>query len=140
MPMDFINQNILLIAVVAVSAIGLLLQTMVAGAGEKANPALATQLINRENAHVLDVRGSDEFANGHLADARHIPLDKLGERLKEIEDWKDKPLIVCCASGMRSSKACGQLKKAGFSRLYNLDGGVDAWVGAGYPLKKGRGK
>lgn len=138
--MEFINQNILLIAVVAVSAIGLLLQTLTGGAGTAANPALATQLLNRENAHVLDVRSGEEFAGGHLPDARHIPLDKLGERIAEIADWKDKPLIVCCASGMRSSKACGQLKKAGFEKLYNLAGGVDAWVGAGYPLKKGRGK
>lgn len=140
MPMEFINQNILLISVVVISAVGLLLQMKVAGAGSSANPAVATQLINRESAHVLDVRSAEEFANGHLPDARHIPLDKLGERIKEIEDWKEKPLIVCCASGMRSSKACGQLKKAGFANLYNLDGGVDAWVGAGYPLKKGRGK
>ena len=140
MPMDFINQNILLIAVVVVSAIGLLLQVMAGRAGTGVNPATATQLINRESAHVLDVRGDAEFANGHIANARHIPAEKLADRLGEIESWKDKPLIVCCASGMRSSKACGQLKKAGFANLYNLAGGVDAWVGAGYPLKKGRGK
>ena len=54
---------------------------------------------------VLDVREAEEFASGHLPDARNVPVGKLGDRIAEIEKYKDKPLIVCCASGMRSSKA-----------------------------------
>lgn len=137
MPMDFINQNIMLISLVVASG-GALLWQMFGGGGPNAvNPGEATLLINREDAHVVDVREAEEFANGHLPDARHIPLSKLSDRISEIEKFKDKPVIVCCASGMRSSRACGQLGKLGFNNVHNLAGGIDAWIGAGYPVKKG---
>jgi len=136
-PLEFINQNILLIGLVVMSG-GALLWQLFGGAGVNGvNPVEATLLINREDAHVVDVRETDEFANGHLPDARHIPLSKLADRVGEIEKFKGKPVIVCCASGMRSSRACGQLKKLGFDNVHNLAGGIDAWVGAGYPIKKG---
>jgi len=137
MPMEFINQNILLISLVVVSGLSLLWLLFSRPSGNGVSPAEATQLINREDAHVLDVREVDEFAAGHLPDSVNIPVTKLAERVGELDKFKDKPVIVCCASGMRSSKACGELKKHGFDKLYNLSGGVDAWVGAGYPIKKG---
>ncbi len=137
MPMEFINQNILLISVVLVSGGGLLWQLFMRSAGNEVNPVAATLLINREDAVVIDVREADEYAAGHLPEARNIPLSKLADRAGEIEKFKDKPVIVCCASGMRSGKACSELSKLGFAKLHNLAGGVDAWVGAGYPIKKG---
>lgn len=137
MPMEFINQNILLISIVVVSGLGLLWPMFARPSGNSVNPGEATLLINREDAIVVDVREADEFATGHLPDARNIPGSKLAERISEIEKYKDKPVIVCCATGMRSNKACAELKKNGFSRINNLAGGVDAWVGAGYPIKKG---
>ena len=137
MPMEFINQNILLISIVVVSGLGLLWPMFARPSGNSVNPGEATLLINREDAIVVDVREADEFAGGHLPDARNIPGSKLAERISEIEKYKDKPVIVCCATGMRSNKACADLKKNGFSRINNLAGGVDAWVGAGYPIKKG---
>lgn len=137
MPMDFITQNLLLISLVVVSGAGLVWQMFGGGGGNGVNPGEATMLINREDALVLDVREASEFASGHLPEARSIPAGKLNERIGELEKFKDKPIIICCASGMRSSKACNDLKKLGFGKLYNLAGGVDAWVGAGYPLSKG---
>jgi rhodanese-related sulfurtransferase len=125
--MDFINQNIMLIALVVTSGVALI-WPLFAGPGANAvNPGEATLLINRDDAHVIDVREAEEFSKGHLPDARHIPLSKLSER-------------VCCASGMRSSRACGQLGKLGFTNVHNLAGGIDAWIGAGYPVKKGMRK
>ena len=135
--MEFVYQNILLISIVVISGLGLIWPALVRRAGTAVTPGAATLLINRENAVVLDVREADEFAQGHLPDAINLPAGKLGERLAEIEKYKDRPVIVCCAAGMRSNRACRDLGKHGFSKLYNLDGGVDAWVGAGYPIKKG---
>lgn len=136
-PMEFINQNILLIVLVAVSGGGLIWQ-FAGGVGKhEVSAAEATLLINREDALVVDVREADEFAAGHLQDARHIPLSKLTERVAELEKFKDKPIILCCATGLRSGKGCSELLKLGFSRVNNLAGGVDAWVAAGYPVKKG---
>lgn len=137
MPMEFINQNILLISLVVISGLSLLWPAFARQSGNSVSPGTATQLINREDARIVDVREADEFASGHMPDAINIPVGKLAERVAELEKFKDKPLIVCCAAGMRSSKACGELKKHGFAKLYNLSGGVDAWVGAGYPVKKG---
>jgi len=137
MPMEFINQNILLIAVVVVSGLGLLWPLLAGSAGKGLNPVAATQLINREDAYILDVREADEFAGGHLPEARNIPLGKLAERIGELEKFKDRALLVCCAAGVRSGKACAQLRRNGFTRMHSLAGGVDAWVAAGYPVKKG---
>lgn len=137
MPMEFINQNILLVSIVVISGAGLLWPMLARSGKNDVSPAEATLLINREDAHVVDVREADEFAAGHMPDARNIPLAKLADRVGEIEKYKDKPLVVCCAAGMRSSKACAELAKLGFTKLYSLAGGVDAWVGAGYPVKKG---
>lgn len=136
-PMEFINQNILLVSIVLVSGLGLLWPMFARSGANELSPAAATQMINREDAQVIDVREADEFAGGHLPDARNIPLGKLADRISELEKIKDKPILVCCASGMRSAKACGELGKQGFARVYNIAGGVDAWVGAGYPVKKG---
>ena len=138
--MEFINQNILLIGVVVTSGLALAWQFLAKNSAA-INPAEATLLINREDAQVVDVREADEFAGGHLPEARNIPAGMLAVRVGEIEKFKDRPLILCCASGIRSGKACEQLKKAGFTRLYSLDGGFDAWRQAGLPVRKGsRGK
>lgn len=138
MPMEFINQNILLIAVVVTSGLGLLWPMLMRTGANEVSPAEATLLINREDAHIVDVREADEFVGGHLPEAQHLPLSKLTERIGELDKFKDKPLIVCCATGMRSGKACKEFTKQGFNRLHSLSGGVDAWVGAGYPIKKGK--
>ena len=135
--MDFIYQNILLIALVVVSGVALILPMLMGSGANEVNPAAATLLINREDAQVIDVREAEEFAAGHLPEAKNVPLAKLADRINEIERFKDKPVIVCCASGMRSGKACGELRKLGFAKVHNLSGCIDAWAGAGYPVKKG---
>lgn len=137
MPMEFINQNIMLIGIIAVSGLGLLWPLFFRPQGKPVNPGEATLLINREDAVVLDVRQSGEFNAGHLPSAINIPEGKLGERMQELEKHRDKPIILCCASGLRSNRACKDLRKSGFEKLYNLDGGVDAWAAASYPLHKG---
>lgn len=96
----------------------------------------AVMLINREHALVLDVREEIEFATGHIAEAKNIPLSQLAERLKELNKYQQKPLLVNCQGGVRSAKACGQLKSAGFTQIYNLKGGVEAWKQANMPVVK----
>lgn len=135
--MDFLQQNLMWVGLAVVSG-GMLLWTSVRGGGMGGvTPLQATLLINREDAQVIDVREAEEFAAGHLPDARNVPLAKLADRIGEIERFKDRPVIVCCASGVRAGKACGQLGKLGFAKVHNLSGGIDAWVAAGYPVKKG---
>jgi len=107
------------------------------GTSSNLGPADAVLLINRvENALVLDVRDDAEYASGHITDARHIPLAQLETRVEEIRKFKDKPVLVNCQVGMRSAKACGILKKHGFSNVYNLQGGLNAWQQAKLPVVK----
>lgn len=138
--MEFVNQNILLISIAVVSGLGLIWPFFRRSGGVEVNPAEATLLINRQDAQVIDVREPDEFAAGHLPEARNIPVGKLADRVGELEKFKDKPVILCCASGMRSSRACGELKRHGFTSLHNLAGGIESWRQAGLPIKKGNRK
>lgn len=100
----------------------------------------AVQLINHDNALLVDVREDSEFRDGHIIGARHIPLGALRKRLNELESQKDKPILVYCRSGQRSASACGLLRKEGFQNVTNLKGGVMAWQNAGMPLNKGSDK
>ncbi len=132
--MEFLQQNMIWVALAFVSG-GMLVWPMVAG-GTVSNlsPAEATLLMNREDALVLDVRETGEWSTGHIAGARHITLAQLDKHLSELDKFKGKPIIVVCATGNRSSSACGQLKKHGFDKVYSLGGGVSSWREANLPL------
>lgn len=136
--MEFIQHNILLVAVAVTSGV-MLLATFIRrpGAGKSVTPTQATLLINREDALTIDVREANEYAAGHLPDSRNIPAGKLSERLGELEKFKERALIVVCQSGARSATAAAQLGKAGFTKVHNLEGGIAKWVEAGLPIKKG---
>jgi rhodanese-related sulfurtransferase len=96
----------------------------------------ATQLINREDAVVLDIREANDFKAGHIAGARSIPQSKLDSRLTELDKFKDKPIIVACKHGQSSGAALVKLKKAGFERAYKLKGGITQWQADGLPVVK----
>ncbi len=100
------------------------------------SPSQAIQMINHDNAVVLDVREDGEYRNGHIINALHVPQGHLKNRLQELERHKDKAIIVSCRSGNRSGQACTLLKKRGFESVYNLAGGVMAWQSANLPLVK----
>jgi rhodanese-related sulfurtransferase len=131
--MEFVQQNIMWVIAAAVSG-GMLLASFLRAAGKGISVTEATLLINREDAVIVDVRETQEWSAGHIANARHLALGQLDKRVSELEKFKDRPLIVCCASGNRSSSACASLKKAGFERVFNLSGGIGAWKDAGLPL------
>ncbi|MFZ5511937.1 MAG: rhodanese-like domain-containing protein [Pseudomonadota bacterium] len=135
--MEFLQNNYIWIIVAFVSG-AMLLWPLVRGrtGGPAVGPAQATLLINREDAVVVDVREPAEYSQGHIVNARNLPLGQLQKRLTELEKFKDKPLILCCASGNRSASASSTLRKAGFARVYNLAGGVAAWEQAGLPVTK----
>ena len=132
--MEFLQENMIWVALALISG-GMLVWPMVAG-GTVAHlsPAEATLLMNREDALVLDVRETAEWSTGHIIGARHITLGQLDKRMSELDKFKERPIIVVCASGNRSSSACGQLKKSGFAKVFSLAGGVGSWRDASLPL------
>ncbi len=104
--------------------------------GREVSAFEAVQLINRQEALVLDVRDTGEFEAGHITNAKHVPERQLAERLKELEKYKERPLIVTCRTGMRSGAAVEILRRGGFAAAVNLRGGLGAWQQAGMPLEK----
>jgi len=108
-----------------------------AGGAPQVGPAEAVQLINRRDALVLDVRDNADFAAGHIPNARNIPLPELAGRLREIEKFKARPVVVSCPSGARSAGICSMLRKNGFAEVFSLRGGIGAWAEASLPVVKG---
>ncbi len=135
MDMQFLQDNWMLLALALVS--GAMLTWSFIGSKlsgvEQADTLKATRLYN-DDALVLDVREDKEYAAGHIPKAKHIPLGQLTGRLKELEKFKTKPILVTCRSGQRSARACGILKKAGFETVYNQAGGIIAWERANLPV------
>jgi len=133
----FVQENVFLIAIAFVSGGVLLWPAARRSAGGPAVDTLgATLLINKDDALVLDVRQPAEVAAGKIVNSKNIPLGDLAARVKDLEKWKSKPVIVVCASGSRSSSAVGVLKKHGFEKVFNLSGGFGAWQQAGLPVEK----
>lgn len=101
------------------------------------NPQELTLLVNREEGVVLDIRAEKEYKARHIIDA----ISFSGEKLKNndftsLEKYKDKPIIVVCASGITASKAANDLFKAGFTKTSLLKGGMNTWIDAGLPVKQ----
>ena len=103
---------------------------------KNANSAQTVHLLNRENGVVVDVCEPKEFALGHIPNAVHLPLSSLNSRLRDLEKYKDKPVIVSCRSGNRSLKGAVILRKHGFATVYNLAGGMQAWERDNLPVEK----
>jgi rhodanese-related sulfurtransferase len=128
------DNNFLLLAT-AVASGAMLLWPLVrrSTGGPWVSVAQATQLINRDDALVLDVRDPGEYQAGHILGAKNTPLDRLdGNELKR----RDKPVILCCERGDRAPKAAAALKKQGFDKAVCLTGGIGAWKQAGMPVEK----
>ena len=135
--MKFVMDNIFLIAVAFVSGAMLVWPMVRRGAGGPSVTTLeATQLINRQDALVVDVREQAEYAQSHILNSRLLPLSQIETRIGDIDKFKDKPVIVYCATGNRSSTAAALLRKSGFSNVSNLSGGFAAWQQAGLPVQK----
>jgi len=128
----FIVDNIFLIGLVIISG-GALLVPYLQQRGSKLSLLEATQRINTGKTLVLDVRDAEQFAASHLRDARNIPLKELAQRVAELDKFKGKSVIVVCQSGTQSGKAESILKKAGFTEVYGLTGGIAAWQVQGLP-------
>ena len=134
----FQKGNNALFLAVALASGGMLLWPFVrrTTGGPWVTPAQATHLINREDAVVLDVRDTNEFASGHVLGAKNLPPARMETAASEVVKKKDRPVIVYCDGTDRSGKALAVLKKQGFTRVANLSGGLKAWQAAGLPVEK----
>ena len=106
------------------------------GRANQMDPTAAIRLMNNDDAVVLDVRAATDFNNGHIKNAKNIPITSLKSELDSLIKDKNKPVLAYCRSGNVSGKACIILKSSGFSDVHNLAGGILNWQEANLPLTK----
>lgn len=95
----------------------------------------ARELINsNKDVFILDVRTKEEYNEAHIKGANLIPVQELEQNINKIP--KDKKVVVYCARGKRSARACEILKDKGLKELYNVEGGINQWKSEGYPAEK----
>ena len=133
--MNFILNNLLLVGIVLMSGLALLLPALMPR-GKRASTTEVVQIINRGKNVIVDVRTPEEFAAGHLRDAKNIPLADFGTRIGELDKSKGKSIVVVCQTGARADKAVRLLQGAGFEDVVALDGGLAAWQAASLPTIK----
>jgi rhodanese-related sulfurtransferase len=132
---QFLVDNWILILAAFISGALLVWPMVTKGGGAALSTSDAVRLINHDKAVLIDVREPAEFAAGHAAGARNVPLNML-EGAKGLPTNKATPLVVVCATGARSSRAVAQLRKAGYSSVHSLAGGTAAWRSASLPVEK----
>ena len=135
---EFFTNNIVLFA-----ALGIILALIVRMEIKRAmrgfktiTPAEAVQLINKEDALILDIREGNELAQGVIRGSKHLALSVLKQQVEELKDHVEKPVIAYCKAGTRSEQACEILKKNNFSNVMSLKGGLEGWKTANLPVSK----
>ena len=102
-------------------------------------PAQLTALINRDNALVVDLRPIADFDKGHIPGSKNVQMSQFDPENKKLAAAKALPVVLVCKTGFTAGDAAKRLKKAGFERVFVLDGGIGGWQQADLPLAKGRG-
>lgn len=135
--MQFLIDNWMLLAVALISGAMLMWPAISGGSASGLSAAQTVQLMNHEKAVVIDVCEPKEFAGGHIVGARNVPLGVLDKQLEATVKDKSLPVVMVCASGVRSNRAVAAAKKLGYQRAYSLTGGMGAWRSASMPVSKG---
>ncbi len=95
----------------------------------------AVRLMN-QGALVLDLRTKESFDAGHIGEARNIPAAELESQADSLKKWRDKNVITYDETGSGGAGAARTLTKLGFTKVFNLEGGLNAWTKDNLPLAK----
>jgi len=99
-------------------------------------PEQAAASLKLGNAKLLDVREASEWASGRIAGATHVPVGQIEDAADaSLSEWKDEPIIVYCAHGVRSLLAADSLKSLGFTNVSSIEGGIVACQDQGVPIE-----
>jgi rhodanese-related sulfurtransferase len=102
------------------------------------SPQALVNLINREDAAVIDISPLADFEKGHIVGARHVMLSQLDPKAKDIAKLAEKPVVIVCRAGATSGQAARRLVLSGFKRVGVLAGGMQAWTAADLPVTRGK--
>lgn len=139
----FIQENLILVVIFASLLVALVLNEFkhFSKKYKEISPQEAVTLINRENALLLDLRESNEIVDeGFISNAMPMALSELHNAIGQISNAKERPIIAYCASGLRAASGCAILCRNGFSRVYNLKGGIAAWKQDSLPVQSNQAK
>lgn len=135
--MSFFIENWYLFTLALVSGIALALPSLRKAGSGTLSPQNAVQRINREKGVVVDVRDANEFASGHITNAKNVPLEQLQERLPQVVKNKAVPVILVCDGGARAVRAQLVARQLGYDKAEAIAGGMKAWRSASLPVVKG---
>ena len=124
----------LLVVAAALAVLVYELRERARGAGA-ISPQDTVRLMN-QGAALLDVRGAEAFAAGHIRGARNLPADRLAEGLDGLKRFKDKPVVVYCDRGVTAPAVLRQLAGNGFGKVVSLRGGLNAWRAEQLPVAR----
>lgn len=137
---EFSGNHMMLVSGLIISLL-LLGQNLLAGNKGNITAVQATEMINHQNAVVVDVRPAADYTAGHIINSINIPATNLTKQVNQLSKYKGRPIIMSCRSGAQSSVACKQLIKEGFEDVHNLKGGILGWQSENLPVttKKSKG-
>ncbi len=137
MSQEFLIQNSWLIALAVGSGLMLIWPILTKGGGTRVTVPQATLMLNQRKAVMVDIR-DDDFVNnsGMVPNAKRVAVKDLKDKANTLAKTKETPLIVLCQTGARAGAAATVLKAAGYTDVFVLDGGLNAWKEAGMPVKK----
>lgn len=134
---DYTNLLLLLVAVVSGA---LLAWPKLSRRGAGLSAGAATELINRRNALIVDLRDTAAFEQGHLPQARHLAAADVEARAAQFSKNKAQPVLLVCQTGRSAAQAEAAFRKAGYAEVFVLQGGIASWQQAGMPIVKGASK
>lgn len=105
--------------------------------GQSVSPQQLVDMVNRQQAVVLDVRERKEFQAGHIVEAVNVPFSALDNRVDELKKYRDRPIVVTCKMGQTAGAAGTLLRKQGFENVSRLTGGMAEWRNQNLPVVKG---
>ncbi|CAM4117701.1 rhodanese-like domain-containing protein [Bordetella tumulicola] len=127
------KNNIFIVIVAVVAGVMLAIPSLRKGrSGSGLSTAEAIQLVNKNQGIWVDVRPSEQFRAGHIAQARSVPASEIEQKASSLP--KNKPLLVVCETGRDSGRIAARLRTQGFTEVSVLEGGIRAWSSAGLPL------
>lgn len=129
----FLGNHYLLSGALVVLVTLFILNEMARG-GQSVSPVALSQLANKENARIIDIRDGNDFRAGHIAGSENIPYAKLAEHIAQLKSEPDRPIVIVCNIGQTAGAAGVQLRTAGMTRVYKLDGGISGWKAQSLPL------
>jgi rhodanese-related sulfurtransferase len=132
---EFISNHMILVGTFVI-LLTLFIRNETRRGGQAVSAQQLVDMVNRQNAVVLDVRDRKEFEAGHIVNAVNIPYTVLESRLDELKKHKEQPLVVACKMGQHSGTAGTLLRKNGFVDVRRLTGGIAEWRNQNLPVVK----